>query len=121
MLKESNLEQETIVFVTSDNGAHFGDEKGFSLFKSNGPLRGQKGQLYEGGIRVPDDRALARQGESGRGSGYPWAFWDFMPTAAEIAGVHGPPGIDGVSAVPVLYGQGRAEAGVPVLGIRQLR
>ena len=87
MLKESGLEKDTVVFVTSDNGAHFGDEKGFSLFTSNGPLRGQKGQPYEGGIRDPLIVRWPGKVKAGGVSGYPWAFWDFMPTAADIASV----------------------------------
>ena len=106
MLKQYNLERETIVFICSDNGAHFGDEKGFSLFKSNGALRGQKGQLYEGGIRVPMIVRWPGKVQAGSQSAFPWAFWDFMPTAAEIAGVPAPAGLDGVSVMPAILGKG---------------
>ncbi|MEK7408513.1 MAG: sulfatase-like hydrolase/transferase, partial [Acidobacteriota bacterium] len=53
LLKKLALERDTLVLVTSDNGAHSGEEKGFEFFRSNGRLRGEKGQVYEGGIRVP--------------------------------------------------------------------
>jgi arylsulfatase A-like enzyme len=105
MLKQYNLERETIVFITSDNGAHAGEEKGFNLFKSNGPLRGQKGQLYEGGIRVPMIVRWPGKVQAGSQSAFPCAFWDFMPTASEIAGVAPPAGIDGVSVMPAILGK----------------
>ena len=56
LLDDLKLASNTIVYVTSDNGAPAGgggEDKGFELFQSNGILRGQKGQFYEGGIRIP--------------------------------------------------------------------
>src|SRR5262249_576417 len=52
-LKHSGQEENTVVFVTSDNGAQAGEGHTLDFFRSNGPLRGQKTQVYEGGIRVP--------------------------------------------------------------------
>ena len=107
MLKQYNRERETVVFITSDNGASYGvQDKGFSLFKSNGPLRGQKGELYEGGIRVPMIVRWPGMVQAGSESDFPWAFWDFMPTAAEIAGVPAPEGLDGISVMPAILGTG---------------
>jgi arylsulfatase A len=108
MLAGFGLEQDTLVFVTSDNGAHTGDEKGFTLFQSNGPLRGEKGQLYEGGIRVPMIVRWTGRTPAGKTDPTPWAFWDVMPTLAELAGVPAPAGVDGISVVPLLLGQGSA-------------
>ena len=104
LLKELNLDRDTIVFITSDNGAHFGEEKGFEFFQSNGILRGQKGQLYEGGIRVPMIAWWPGRIAAGRTSGYPWGFFDVFPTLAEIAGAKAPRGLDGVSVAPLLFG-----------------
>jgi arylsulfatase A len=42
---------------------------------------------------------------AGAESGQVWAFWDFLPTAAAIAGAEGPPGLDGISVLPVLEGR----------------
>jgi arylsulfatase A-like enzyme len=104
VLRELRLEQNTVVFVTSDNGAQSGAGKGFDFFRSNGVLRGHKGDLYEGGIRVPmivkwpgvvRPRTLSLE---------PWAFWDVMPTLAEIADTKVPVQIDGFSVLPLLRG-----------------
>jgi arylsulfatase A-like enzyme len=103
-LKENGLEQNTVVLVTSDNGAHFGEEKGFEFFRSNGPLRGEKGQLYEGGIRVPMLVRWPGVVKPKITNAAPWCFQDIMPTFAEIAGVPPPRNIDGVSVLPLLKG-----------------
>ncbi len=105
LLKEYNLEKDTVVFITSDNGAHSGVEKGFEFFRSNGALRGEKAQLYEGGIRVPMIVRWPGRTKPGVVSTLPWAFCDVMPTLAEIAGAKAPAGIDGISVVPELTGQ----------------
>jgi len=104
MLRQYGLERDTVVFVTSDNGAHAGEEKGFAFLRSNNGLRGVKGQLYEGGISVPMIVRWTKRVRAGAVSSFPWAFWDFLPTAAEIAGVEPPAGLDGVSVAPALTG-----------------
>jgi arylsulfatase A-like enzyme len=101
LLKELELEGNTIVFFTSDNGGTPGVGE---FFDSNKPLRGHKGQLYEGGIRVPMTVRWPGKIEAGSVSDVPWAFWDFLPTAAELAGAQAPSGLDGVSVVPNLLG-----------------
>ncbi len=105
MLKEYNLEQDTVVFITSDNGAHSGEGKGYEFFKSNGNLRGEKSELYEGGIRAPMIVRWPGKVKPGSTNDFAWAFWDFMPTAAEIAGVKAPSGIDGISVLPAITGK----------------
>ena len=104
LLKELGLDEETIVFFTSDNGPHRegGYDPGF--FRGSGPLRGIKRDLYEGGIRVPMIVRWPGQVPAGATSGAPWAFWDFLPTAAELAGSPPPSGIDGKSIWPLLQG-----------------
>jgi len=105
LLTEFGLERDTLVFISSDNGAHEGEQKGYEFFRSNGALHGQKGQLYEGGIRAPMIVRWPGRVMAGATSSYPWAFCDFLPTAAELAGVKAPGGLDGLSVVPVLTGQ----------------
>ena len=103
LLKELNLDDNTIVFFTSDNGPIFPRGQ-TDFFHSSGPLRGRKQQMYEGGIRIP---MLARwPGRIGAGtvSDLPWYFADLMPTAAELAGTKAPSGLDGLSVVPTLLG-----------------
>jgi len=103
-LQELGLEEDTVFFVTSDNG---GTPERAKFFDSNKPLRGGKGNLYEGGIRVPMMVRWAGKTDAGRVCDVPWAFWDFMPTAAELAGTHAPERVDGVSVLPMLIGSSR--------------
>ena len=109
MLAEFGLDRDTAVFIASDNGAHSGGDKGYELFRSNGALRGEKGQLYEGGIRVPMIVRWPGRVPAGTVREAPWAFWDFLPTAAAIAGVAAPAGLDGIAMLPLLTA-GRAPA-----------
>ena len=111
LLKELGLEQDTLVFFTSDNGPHREGGHDSDFFDSNGPLRGTKRDLYEGGIRVPMIASRPGHIASGRESAYPWAFWDFLPTAAAIAGVEPPAGLDGISVLPELLGEPQPEHG----------
>ena len=104
------LDQNTIVFFTSDNGGPSGEAHSSEFFKSNGPLRGQKGQLYEGGLRVPMLVRWPGKTQPGSRSDVPWTFCDFLPTAAEIAGAKIPAGLDGVSMVPVFTGKRKTMA-----------
>lgn len=105
LLKELDIDENTIVFFSSDNGPHRegGIDPGF--FDSNGQLRGIKRDLYEGGIRVPTIVRWPGNIQSGTVSDQVWAFWDFPPTAAEIAGTKMPKGIDGLSMQNALLGK----------------
>lgn len=105
LLRESKLDDDTILFITSDNGAPAGQDKGFELFRSNGALRGEKAQLYEGGIRVPLIVRWPGRITPGVVSAMPWAFWDVLPTLADLAGARAPAGIDGISALAGLLGR----------------
>jgi len=104
-LEELRIDRNTIVFFTSDNGPHQEGGHQADFFDSNGPLRGIKRDLYEGGIRVPMIARWRGTIEPGRVSDFPWAFWDVLPTCAELAGVPAPSGIDGMSVVPALLGK----------------
>jgi arylsulfatase A len=103
LLEELKLREKTIVFFSSDNGPD--NDVGNELFRSNGPLRGIKRDLYEGGIRVPMIVRWPGKVPAGLTSDQIWASWDFLPTAAEIAGTAPPKGIDGVSILPALLGK----------------
>ena len=104
-LKELKIEDNTIVMFTSDNGPHKEGGVDPKFFESSGPLRGIKRDLYEGGIRVPMIVRWPAKIKPGRVSDLVWAFWDFLPTACQIAGVSPPPKLDGLSMLPGLLGQ----------------
>jgi len=104
LFQDLGIDGDTVVFFSSDNGPHQeggGDPK---FFGSAGGLRGIKRDLYEGGIRVPMIVRWPGKIAASAVSDQVWAMWDFLPTAAEIAGAPAPPGIDGISMVPALRG-----------------
>jgi arylsulfatase A len=103
LLKERNLEENTIVFLTSDNGPIFPAGQS-DYFHSAGPLRGRKQTMYEGGIRIPMIARWPGRISAGTVSDLPWYFADFLPTATELAGAKTPSGLDGMSVVPALLG-----------------
>jgi arylsulfatase A-like enzyme len=103
-LKKTGQDQNTLVFFTSDNGPHQEGGHDPKFFHSGGPLRGIKRDLYEGGIREPGMARWPGRIKPGTTSDQVWAFWDFLPTAAELAGVAAPKGIDGISMLPGLLG-----------------
>jgi arylsulfatase A-like enzyme len=105
-LKDLKIDDNTVVFFTSDNGPHKEGGADPEFFHSAGPLRGYKRSLTEGGIRVPMLVRWPGKIKAGQVNDHIWAFWDFLPTAAELAGVKKlPGGIDGLSVVPTLLGQ----------------
>jgi arylsulfatase A-like enzyme len=104
-LKSLKLEENTVVFFSSDNGPHKEGGNDPKFFESGGPLRGIKRDLYEGGIRVPMIARWPGKIKPGTISDQVWAFWDFLPTAADIAGVKPPSGIDGISMLPSMLGK----------------
>jgi arylsulfatase A-like enzyme len=105
LLGEFGIERNTIVFFSSDNGPHREGGAEPEFFTSAGPLRGIKRDLYEGGIRVPMTVRWSGTIRPGTVSDQVWAFWDFPPTAAELAGVSAPANIDGISVLPALLGR----------------
>jgi arylsulfatase A len=105
LLKELNLDDNTLVFFTSDNGGMFSIRDDF--FNSNGGLRGNKRTFYEGGIRVPAMARWPGMIEAGATSDLPWGFWDVFPTLLDFAGIDIPPHVDGVSIAPTLLGEGK--------------
>ncbi len=105
-LKDLKVDGNTIVFFTSDNGPHKEGGNDPRFFNSSGGLRGIKRDLYEGGIRVPMIVRWPGHVPAGAVSHLQWAFWDFLPTCAELAGAKPHDGIDGISVVPTLLGKG---------------
>lgn len=109
LLKEFDLDDNTLVIFTSDNGPTYAGGADSDFFDSNGPLRGLKGSTYEGGIRVPFIARWPGRIEPGSTSDHVSAFWDFMPTCCELLGVEPPDGIDGISMLPTLLGRTRRQ------------
>jgi arylsulfatase A len=109
LLRQKNLEENTWVIFTSDNGPH--QERGGDpeFFDSKGILRGIKRDLYEGGIRAPF--IAYRKGITKVGSinDRPAALWDLYPTFLEIAGQAKPKNIDGISILPALTGKSQPQ------------
>jgi arylsulfatase A-like enzyme len=104
-LKDLGLDRNTIVLFTSDNGPHREGGSNPEFFHSSGPLRGVKRDLYEGGIRVPLIARWPGRIEAGAETDLVSAFWDFLPTLAELAGAPSPAGTDGISLLPTLLGR----------------
>ncbi len=103
-LRELGIEENTLVFFTSDNGPH--DEAGHDLvrFNPSGPLRGTKRALYEGGIRVPTIAWWPGTVSPGTTSEHVAYFGDWMATAADLAGAELPADVDSISFAPTLRG-----------------
>jgi arylsulfatase A len=103
-LRSHGLEQDTIVFFCSDNGAP--DRAGMAkFFGSSGPFRGNKGSLWEGGIHTPMIVRWPGKIPAGKRSDFPWGGWDLMATAAALAGVPAPKNTDGINVLPALRGE----------------
>lgn len=105
LLRDLQIADNTLVFFTSDNGPHSEGGHRHEYFNSNGPLRGYKRDLYEGGIRAPTLAWWPGTIEPGSVSDEPLAAYDWLPTACELAGVDAPDNIDGISFVPTLLGK----------------
>jgi arylsulfatase A len=104
-LTDLGLEKNTIVIFASDNGPHLEGGADPDYFNSNGVLKGYKRDLYEGGIRTPMLVRWPGKVAKGSESDHISAFWDVLPTFAEISGAEIPEGIDGISFLPVLLGK----------------
>lgn len=105
LLDELNLDDRTLVMLSSDNGPHKEGGHDPKFFDSNGPLRGHKRDLYEGGVRAPLIARWPGKIAEGNESAMISAHWDMLPTFCELAGVAVPQLVDGVSLVPELTGQ----------------
>ncbi|MBH45504.1 MAG: arylsulfatase [Flavobacteriaceae bacterium] len=100
------IAENTLIIFTSDNGPHLEGGADPDYFDSNGPLRGYKRDLYEGGIRVPMIAYWPTKISANSTTDHLSAFWDFFPTAIEIAGLQKKYNkIDGISFLPTLTGR----------------
>jgi arylsulfatase A-like enzyme len=106
LLKKLGIDDNTIVFFTSDNGAA---QRFDGIHNSCGKMKGRKRSMNEGGIRVPMVVRWPGKIKAGTVSDLPWYFPDVMPTLAELAGVSDevPKDIDGISIVPTLLAAGK--------------
>ena len=124
LLESSGMREHTAVYFASDNGAS--NEGGsaangyhdYMFFESSGPLRGFKRCLTEGGIRTAFAVSWPGTIAARSSSNYTVAFWDLLPTIAELGGVPAsalPANIDGVSFAPTLLGRPEAQVTHPPL------
>jgi len=109
-LQQFGLDEKTVIFFTSDNGPHAEGGNDPTFFDSNGPLRGIKRDLYEGGIRVPMIVRWPGQIPAGIVSDHVGYFGDFMATAADLAGAELPDGLNSISLEPIIRGQTAQQA-----------
>lgn len=104
LLTELGIAKDTLVIFSSDNGPTSAGGADPKFFDGNGPLRGIKFELYEGGIRCPFIAWRPGIIAPGTESAHISAHWDMLPTFAELAGVQPPAGLDGISMAPLLTG-----------------
>ena len=105
LLKELDIDKNTLVLLTSDNGPHLEGGHDPRFFDSNGPLKGHKRDLYEGGIRVPLVARWPGRVKAGSTSDLPSAHWDMLATFCEMSGATTPNTTDGISILPTLLGK----------------
>lgn len=105
LLKELGIDENTIVIFSSDNGAHAEGGADPEFFNSTGIYRGIKRDMYEGGLRTPMIAKWPNSIAKGSKNSEPSAFWDFMPTFAEIINVDCPKESDGVSILRAFNGK----------------
>lgn len=108
-LAQYNLSEKTLVLFSSDNGPHKEGKNNPGFFDSNGPFRGIKRDLYEGGIRVPLIACWPGTIQPDLVTSHVSAFWDFLPTACDLADITPPGEIDGISFSPTLLGKRQTE------------
>lgn len=105
LLKELNIDKNTLVIFTSDNGPHKEGGADPKFFQSSGPFRGIKRDLYEGGIRIPMIARWPDKVLKGVKNTNPSAFWDVLPTICDLIKVKTPESTDGISFLPELLGK----------------
>lgn len=104
-LKKQGVYENTLIVFTSDNGPHQEGGNNPDFFNSNGVFRGYKRDLYEGGIKVPTIVSWCNNVPKGKQTNYTYAFWDYLPTFAELLGTKVEHEIDGMSVLPTLLGE----------------
>lgn len=106
-LEVLGIRENTLIVFASDNGPHQEGGNDPDFFDSNGIYRGYKRDLYEGGIKTSMIANWPGKIKAGSISDHISAFWDLMPTFAELAGASIDAELDGISMVPTLLGEGR--------------
>jgi arylsulfatase A len=108
LLKELNLDEKTLVMLAGDNGSSFPPDSplGKRFNQASNGMRGFKRELYEGGLRNPGIARWPGVVPAARVRDEPWAFWDFLPTCAELSSAKIPASFkpDGFSLVSFLKG-----------------
>ena len=108
-LEEAGIADNTVIFFSSDNGPTYLGGVEFEFFESSAPFANgygrTKGFVHEGGIRVPLIAYWPGKIEGGKVSDHPSAFYDFLPTACELAGLPKPDHVDGISMLSSLMGE----------------
>lgn len=102
LIKERGEWGNTIFIFSSDNGAHMVGGHDPKFFDSNGPFRGYKRDLYEGGTRTPFIVSWPKYIKKHRKTPHISAFWDFLPTVCDIVDAEVPEGVNGISYLPTL-------------------
>lgn len=110
LLKELGIDENTLVVFTSDNGPAEEGGNDPDFFNSNGPFKGLKRDLYEGGIRVPFITRYPGVIPEGRVSGHVAALWDVLPTLVDLTGIEADYACDGISMMPALKGNDPEQA-----------
>ena len=108
LLDELDLSENTLVVFSSDNGTtHLDQEVDYEFFQSVGELRGLKGSLYEGGVRVPTLVRWPGKVQPGSQSSRVSGFEDWLPTMLDVVGAKEsvPAEVDGISMLPTLLGE----------------
>lgn len=104
-IKELGLDENTMVIFCSDNGPHQEGNHTMEFFNSNREYRGMKRDFYDGGVRTPFIARWPGVIEAGGNSEQVFAFWDFLPTFADLVNVEKPKDTDGISFLPTLLGK----------------
>lgn len=110
LLKELNIDENTLVLFASDNGNTNGNaKKGETptniFFNDDSPRAGMKGDIRDGAFHVPAIARWPKKIQAAQTSDHVWAMWDFMPTAAEIINRQAPDITDGISILPTILGE----------------
>lgn len=105
-VEQLGIADNTIIIFTSDNGPHKEGGADPDYFDSNGPFKGYKRDLYEGGIRVPMIVNWSHKIAEGSKTDHISAFWDVFPTVVDLLGGKEVAGLDGISFLPTLAGKG---------------
>lgn len=108
-LKDVGQYENTLIIFSSDNGPTYNGGTDSPYFDSAKPFKSErgwgKGYTYEGGIRVPMIASWEGKIKAGSTSELISAFWDVLPTVAEVAGTKSPDNTDGISFLPELMGK----------------